>query len=69
MSYVFHHIPVYFIYYIHILAIVNFHFLVKLLSTRIVFLRTLLQDSWKLEASTIVSTSSFCLSDVYSTYL
>ncbi|VEN60068.1 unnamed protein product [Callosobruchus maculatus] len=52
VSYVLHQLPVYFTYYMQLLAIIDFHFLVKLLSSRVLFLSNSLQDFCKLKIST-----------------
>nr|CAH7732756.1 unnamed protein product [Callosobruchus chinensis] len=48
MSYALHELPIYSMYYIHLLVILNFHFLVKLLISRVAFLSGLLQDSCRI---------------------
>nr|CAH7714277.1 unnamed protein product [Callosobruchus chinensis] len=52
VSYVLHQLPIYFTYYIQLLTIINFHFLVKLLSSRVLFLSNSLLDFCKLKIST-----------------
>nr|CAI5828036.1 unnamed protein product [Callosobruchus analis] len=52
VSFVLHQLPIYFAYYIQLLTIINFHFLVKLLSSRILFLSKSLQDFCKSKIST-----------------